>query len=131
MERKKSKTTKKKESRAKVWWKNYCKKHNLDRKDVRYCSCIFVINIVWLGLLLRSANFAFASHIASEVHIGCLEDKENSTIQYCRCISDKVEKKMEKKIYTALLLLAKGKLKNTLINIYRDSKKSCDYLLKN
>ncbi len=81
--KKKSKSTMKKKSKVSSRWKNYCKKHNLNKKDAKYC---FIIFLILIGLL-----FSIFNTLVSQVQIICLEN--GGSVSLCYCIKENFKRK--------------------------------------
>ena len=84
MERKKKvKSTIKRENRVGSWWKNYCKRHNLDKKDAKYC---FIIFLILMGFL-----FSIVNNLVAQMQIICL--REGVSVSLCDCVGKKFKRK--------------------------------------
>ncbi len=126
--KKKSKNTVKKEGKVGSWWKNYCKKHNLNKKDAKYCF-ISLLFIGYMFIICRNAIFAIRLYqkkaFISAYHIDCLEHQDKTTVAYCRCLAYKFNNKID---FTFFPLSEINK--NILKNIEKNIRNSCDYLIK-
>lgn len=91
----------KKEKKVKGWWKKYCKKHNLNKKDAEYC---FIIFLILIGLL-----FSIFSTLVSQVQIICLEN--GGSVSQCYCIKENFKRK-------PYYLFSNKSIRDTFLNCY-------------
>ena len=115
----------KKEKKVKGWWKKYCKKHNLDRKDARYTCLVLYIFICFVFLFNKLVGQLIKVEYEEISYARCLEDREQKSIAYCKCSKEIINNVLS----SPSLIKFLGESKKSIKNKIRSQLSSCRYLL--